>query len=361
MQSVFYPALGESTFRWIEQIREGKDEFWEWDKMLLSYHYWGKSKRPLPVGKAKIFGDSGGFSVVTLGANIDPRSVMRWQLRICDAGLCLDIPPYQASGSQQFAGSARDLLSSSIQRTRRNLELALPLYEQGRVDGSPFRWYGALQGETYSEIEMWWKGIQDLYPFTDYAAGEGWALAPKPSTDVIAISRYMRFAMEKGMKRIHVLQVTSARAVAVFLALAKLGEIEHVSFDSATAALYASNHKILTDQGREYGYIEQKTRLGGREVYSYVEEEGNCNCLGCKWYRIDAEGVTASQLPRYLLLHNYLVVSSVFQALEDAANEDPEGLLRSMGRKAYGDILREFYGDQHKQTSRKTVSIFERF
>lgn len=361
MEAIFLPALGESTFRWIYQIQEGKGESWDWPCALLSYHYWGSSKRAFPPG-LPIFGDSGGFSVVTQGAQIDPVQVMKWQLRVCRSGVILDRPPYSASGGQQFAGSSSDLFQTSLATTVSNVRRALPFYTRGREDGSVFRWYGVMQGDSREQIQEWYRGVCNVYAFED--AGEGWAVAPKPSTDVVSIAKYLGFARDMRLRRLHVLQVTSAKPVAVLLALAYKGEVEHVTYDSATAALYAANHKILiphpSDPSLNFTCLQQQTRKGDRQVARFILES-SCTCLGCKWFRNDHVDLPPAHLPKYLLLHNYLFLEHIFGSVQREVAQDPDTMLRWAVGNKLGPVLRAWTGKETRSTPvASRVSIFNR-
>lgn len=358
MKVVFLPALVDSSMDWIYEI-QGEDVQWEWPHALISYHYWRNLRCNFPED-LYIFGDSGGFSVVTQGAVIDPLEVMRWQLRHCHAGVILDRPPYSASGGQQFAGSASDLFHSALATTCSNVAKALPEYLH---DGGDFVWYGVLQGDSPQQIQEWYDAVRRVYEFgTEW--GEGWAIAPKPSTDIISIARYLGFVRKEQLRRIHVLQVTSSRPVAAMVVLAQMAEVEFLTFDSATATLYATNHKYLIPHPREpdwnFSCIQQQTRQGDTCIFDLVTA-GACDCLGCRLLEQALPTLNVNRLPQYLLLHNYLFIDKLFQHIVEWSAKTPEMTLRWATGMKYGAVMREFES-QSLVAGRvgSTVNIFSR-
>lgn len=330
---------------------------------LASYHVWRGKSIPYPREGMYIFGDSGGFSVVSTGASIDPRRSLRWQMRNCTMGVILDIPPFAFGGKSRFTGSAADVWDLSVERTRSNVRAALPEYMKARESGAAFRWWGVVQGESYAQIEAWYDAVSDLYPFEE--EGEGWALAPKPCNDHIRVARYLRLAREKGIKRVHVLQTSKVSAVGVALALAKMAGVEFITNDSATNHINAGNRNaFLPDPdglgGRWGGAAHHQ---GWEGVRTYLLER--CSCPSCIYLRVEGDVEIPSPARYYkdrLVYHNFLMLIQVLYRLSAEANKDPDALLRRCAGDDYGVILREFHGEgvRVESSDKKTISVFDR-
>lgn len=361
MKSVYLPAIVPyvvDTRKWLRPIHWLDPAFSDvyYSHVLLSYFHW--EKFPWEFRETEtVFGDSGGYSLVTRRAKIDPEQVVRWQIRNCTRGVMLDIPPYRSS-SIQFAGAAAQHWGESLKRTLMNVTRACPYYLKARDAGSKFRWWGVVQGETLDQMEIWHDAVHAVYPFT--GEGEGWALAPKPSTDVLSITRYMRFATEREIKNVHLLQVTGPKAVALLLALGQLGGFHLVTFDSASAARNAINRGgiVPRDGGRDFTYVKQKGDTG--EV---TEMMRGCSCPSCTWWREDLGvdyDLRDAEFTHRILLHNHLIMAECFIRLHVAAVADPEALLRWAAGRLYGAVLREWGGSLSSAKSQhSTVSIFD--
>lgn len=325
--------------------------------VLKSYALWRTSKKPSYMGPdAIVLGDSGGYEVVTKGSNFDPESVLLWQANHCTRGLMLDIPPYRPGSNVQFSGSAADYFHESLARAVMSVIRAERVYKDLLSTGSPFRWWGVVQGETFQQMVEWHRSISDIYPFS--APDEGWAAAPKPSTDIIASTRYLRFMKEVGIRNVHFLQITKPRTVAVLLALAQMsGSFDLVTYDSATQTRTAINRMIIYDRGVEIEFFKEV----GDEAPTLRAYMGNeCHCPGCLYYKEHAP-IPARHLWKYLLLHNVLVLRDVFDRIFLSVKRDPEGLLRWGAGEFYGEVLREWNGTNHNTgKSVRVVSLLER-
>ncbi|MCK5022668.1 MAG: hypothetical protein KAS04_00705, partial [Candidatus Aenigmarchaeota archaeon] len=78
--------------------------------------------------------------------------------------------------------------------------------------------YGVLQGRDYNDLLAWHKQISK-YEF------DGWALAPKPTTDVMAVAMYAAFAIEMGFEvPIHFLAISGLNTIALIIYLLRKDE-----------------------------------------------------------------------------------------------------------------------------------------
>lgn len=378
MRQEFLPAIGPYVTegkKWRHPIHwlDPKVKNIFYPKCLASYALWRDSDFPYTrdeLGEGSvIFGDSGGYTVVTQSdVSIDPTEVIRWQMQTCTRGVMLDIPPYRPGSAIQFRGAAGQWWGESLIRTKRNVERALPYYlnpqpeltglgtQFTNVQMSPFKWWGVVQGESRDQMEEWHETVAALYPFDQ--PGEGWALAPKPSTDLLSCTRYMRFAHDKNLRNVHLLQVTAEKTVGVVLALGVLsGRLDLVTYDSASALRCAINRSAIVPEGIGMGYIKETSALGETTVADYMH---TCPCQACGWFREDYP-LSNSEYPHYILLHNHLIMTASFEMIFAEAQRDPDKLLRWAAGSMYGDVLREWEKEliQHK-TQTVTVPLGQR-
>jgi hypothetical protein len=195
-----------------------------------------------------------------------------------------------------------------------------------------------------------------VYPFT--APGEGWALAPKPSTDLLSCTRYMRFAHEKKLKNVHFLQVTADKTVALVLALATLsGNLELVTYDSASALRCAINRSAITPNGFGQQYIKEATLLNETTVADFMK---TCPCQACHWLREDWP-LSNAEYPHYILLHNHLIMVESFRLTFAEAQSDPDRVIRWAAKGQYSAVMNEWEGTHSgAKVQRRTVSLFDR-
>lgn len=323
--------------------------------VLWSFAYWkdqDPSKWIPDFEKLDVLGDSGGYAVITQGENFDPQAIRRWQLRWCNRGMILDIPPYRPAGSVQFTGTASEYFEESLVRTFRNVSLGLVSHDNDNRS----KWWGVVQGESMEQMQRWHDKLSEIYKFK--GMGEGWALAPKPSTDLIACTRYIKFAHLNSIRRIHVLQITKPRTVATVLALAQMaGTFDFVSYDSATQTRAAINRTIFWDDNT---WVLRHSR--GTTLELEVALQG-CVCPGCMSYAAitkDYGKPDDTQFWRYLMLHNQVTLKHMFARIHKDVEADPEYVLRSATGRDYGAVMREWEGAVAVPSSKHSVSIFDR-
>lgn len=148
-------------------------------------------RKDLGISANTLFlGDSGGFQLKTLKHNpsysklfeeFTPEWVLEWQEANCDGGFVLDRPPYV--GSTDKHTYRPELFNESMEFTNHNSQI---MFDQKKEN---FKLYGVLQGRDYQSIKKWHNSMKD-FPV------DGWALAPKPATDVMATAVFAAFALE---------------------------------------------------------------------------------------------------------------------------------------------------------------------
>ncbi len=313
MRLVYLPALSRDAFRsewartplnWMDPRLRGTTAYHPYG--LASYAYWGKQRfgwEPEDV----IFGDSGGYSVLTRGLIIDPRRVIRWQLRHCDLGVILDTPP----------GRPNNRWRACLTRTVTATKAALPIYLAGLDAGTSFRWWGVVHGRTTDELEEWWATISRVYPFR--AEGEGWAFKPYPLNNLVAIARLLKFIGDKGITNAHFFKTSARNSVETLCCLGPRAGLEYVTFDTRSATEHGIYRKPLVRT--PYGWEvlrERYHKTGARAaVRRYLVEK--CQCVSCNLLRVDleehAELIEDAYWMYRIIFHNVLVMNDEFAAL----------------------------------------------
>ena len=338
MRQQFLEAMQPDPLGYFERDGLGRNPFPVFEAILISYHYWARWPK-IPTSSI-VVGDSGGFSVATLGASIDPEEVILWQKRCTDIGYILDIPPYRAQASSAMAsGRAADYWENSLARTLENVKRAAQHY---RPDEEPFRWWGVCQGETRTQQDEWFEKVSEIYPFQ--REGEGWAMRPHPNNDFGSIARCVRFSKDNEIKNLHLLQTTGPRAVSVLIALGIESGLEFVTYDSETAARLAVSRSCTLRPESFPAFslknITESSRDGETTVRDYMTS-GQCPCEGCSWLAED-EIPLGQEYCHYIMLHNYCVMQENFNAIEREAKVSPEELLRVATGDQFGTVRRAF-------------------
>lgn len=315
---------------------------------------------------AYVFGDSGGFTIRTLGMKFDPVDVIRWQGGVCSVGVILDVPTFNNTGAR--------IWEQAVRETCMMTQKALPAYLKLREQGSPFRWWGVIHGMPNGEREEWMDKVSAIYPFTD--EGEGWSILPQPiqvnRVTPRAVASVMRFAMERKIKRLHVLMCTQPACVATLLCLQAESGVEFLTYDSSTFAMSGTkrtaivptenklSYEVTDEQFRATTQAAKKPRpvsaITGKAVpASAVDSEARdyllkeCECGSCRQWREDLKKDEAywmqdSRVGYRFSLHNFAIQKQTFAHLTASAHSDPEHTLRELLGKDWGIVRRAFDG-----------------
>lgn len=364
MRHLLLPAI---IARWLDHRNDRPANWFDPDpeyahfyrpQALLSRAVWeGRTVSP-DIHKATregfVLGDSGGFSIVSRGASMDPVDVIRWQIRNCTVGVILDVPPYRISGRAYKADG--DSWNDSLKRTLSNVRLASEVYDHSAGD---FRWWGVVQGENTKQMEAWYNAVSEVYPFD--LPGEGWAIKPTPANNFYSMARSVRFIQEHEIKRAHLLMTTGIKTVAALLSMLYLtGEIELVTYDSASAGIYTGNRHAWWPNENGLTLREWLPRVYLPKDYAAMP----CTCPPCLWFKEEFE--TDPDLPEQLFidrlaLHNHLMLFTFFDRIGEEAKADPERLLRRYTKGQYGDVMRALEGGETKiNSAHRAVSLIDR-
>jgi len=306
---------------------------------LLSAHHWRGRSPDLPA-KGLVFGDSGGFQILSLGARPDPRSVLSWQLKEVDEGPILDVPPVEAEGAPKDPDLRFRL---ALRRTVQHLEAVLSFYRRAKRCGIAFRWLGVAHGRTRGELEWWWREISAVHPF------EGWAVRPAPPNSPVAVARILAFARDHEIERLHTFIPGGPACVAVLLALGPEAGVRELTWDNSSPMTLANNRGVYVADRDGLGWktLEERFRATNgrdRRVRDWMLRK--CGCLSCGWFREDVVELAGSGLEELtkfrMAFHNVIVTLRVYENLQQEAERDPMGLLRKLLGRQLRPVIEEF-------------------
>lgn len=353
MRQLFLPAVLPTTLtnrwrlrplNWMDPSIRRMDCFYP--NTLMSYYHWRASRMPDFATGGFRLGDSGGYSIATLGAIIDPRDVILWQLKNCDVGVILDNPPLSIAGFDREGESAASNWEASLRLTALNTERMLPIYLRALEQGSPFRLWGVVHGEDLDQLEQWHEKICEVYPFTE--PGEGWAVKPFPSGHPPGVARCLRFLKSRSIRRAHFFQTAGIKAVATLFCLGPKAGLEFLSYDATTPITQGNNRSLVIPKADSLGWksvIERSRDFGETPARDYMRHE--CRCASCRWLRKDLEecpDIDDEYFKYRMVFHNVLATVKVFDALWKASQQDPGALLREKLGKDYKATIRAFRG-----------------
>lgn len=321
---------GPTPLTWMDpRTRAWGDDYFP--NILISYVYW-RGARFNFMPDSLVFGDSGGHTVMTSDISVGPREAIRWQVNNTNIGAILDRPPFADNVSGHGAGWRKGL-----RYTKRNTELALPIYEKARHAGTDFRWWGVIQGRTWREMEAWWRAISDIYPFTD--DGEGWAFNALGASRLTPLAHSLGFLQKKGVTHAHSFGTAGWEEVIVLMCYGARAGLERITFDSATSVHYARNRVLMVPSYHEFKYdrLEEREREEkDLPATRYMMEK--CDCRSCACLREDypngppREG---SYISIRMSFHNLFMLRRVFDNIYRASRDDPDYLLSEFFEEAW--------------------------
>lgn len=291
---------------------------------LISYHYW-RTERFRFDPEVYVFGDSGGYSVMSIGASIDPVMLILWQIENCTVGAILDHPPFAVR-----KGGRSPRWEAALAETVQNVRQALPYYLRALDEGEPFRWWGVIHGDTRQQQEEWHGRIAEVYPFTE--EGEGWAIKPRPANPA-TITRSVWVARDLGVRRLHFFTIGGLDCARTLFQVGLKAGIEFATFDSTTPITNGINRQIfcpdpdrlrwtiLDGRGSDSGRMQDM-----RDGHDYLLE--TCRCRSCSILRRATEEaperIDDEHWKYRIIFHNVLVMGDV---LDQVYHRHTGGLL----------------------------------
>jgi len=278
----------------------GNDGFFKYPYLLVSAFYGiseGMNFRELYKipDDVMLFGDSGGFQIVTMGKYINPIDVLRWQEANCQIGLILDCPPYDIAPDTFFFGNLKDF-DLNMKRTADNTNIA---YNNRKTD---MKLVGVVQGDNWDRLTKWFNNMNQNM--------DGWSIKPNPSYEPLKVAMAGAFAIENFPdKPLHILQVSGINTMAIAVYISKYFKPQ-VTFDSSSYARGA--------MGREYLIpfsLSQKLIFGNN---GHRVDKLPCMCPVCSVIKPEELWAEGSMPGALISLHNlywYITYSYTLQSL----------------------------------------------
>jgi queuine/archaeosine tRNA-ribosyltransferase len=269
--------------------------------------------------EVKLILDSGGFQVVSKGFDIDPSSVIEWQLsnaRPNDIVVPLDYPPPPDTTSLE-------LVETLAQRTARNTELLLKAVD--KVGGN-LRVVVPIHGLWKEAIDVWVRYMKDYVQVTGMVAFGGLAFKATSMNKLAYVSRFLmrlKPLLDLNVKYVHAFGANSPFKLAFLLFLSKYIGIA-VSTDTSASL------KLIV-YGRPYYPGEPKSVV----VYKFFRRADidvmkfYCHCPACrafgdgyivravKYTRTKYYAITLHNLFQVLLNYDKLVWYAHLGNIED--------------------------------------------
>jgi hypothetical protein len=308
-----------------------------------------------------VLGDSGGFSLGKFSTErrdghwqarrTDPVDVIKWQARECTVGVLIDIPPGNVRGGYHN----RETWEAGLAWTIAGMKRALPTYLKMREDGHAFRWWGVAHGWSAVNQDAWRARVAAVYPFVE--EGEGWGYRAEPTShDPVCVANGLHWLARHKIKRAHFFAAGGVGAVAVLTALGPQIGLEFVTCDSQVGQIQGNNRRLLIPTKGLGSYTDIEERGKSHEARHYVLEK--CDCFSCAEARRNLvdfpdlmEGYSEYWTFRFTF-HNLSFMIQRFKQIEEAAQADPDALLREVLTGAeYTGVLRAFAGEGPGQRS----------
>jgi tRNA-guanine family transglycosylase len=202
-----------------------------------------------------------------------------------------------------FGGSASEKFEKSLHQTCENSEIML-----SRRQKKHFELFGVIQGESESQKRKWFEKLSKVGEF------DGWALSPKPSTDLFQIASHLILAEELGLKNLHVLQIGNVSGMMTIKYFSKMSKGDMITFDSSTAIRYGSHLRRMIIS--LFGNVTLK-------MSDNFNGDPQCSCPVCKdvgieMYRSNSKGLRA------LAMHNLWVILQTSNNLDLILENDTE-------------------------------------
>lgn len=283
--------------------------------LLISYYYSGRFdnyKKELRIkDNITLWADSGGYSIATQGAKIDPHKVLKWQEQNSDIAFTLDYPPVKVTAVGRVSPGKNERITpeefeQSAEKTRRN---NLIFYNNRTND--KLKIYNIIHGYDIKSYDLWWDYTAKDMNFDGYGTGM------KPTSDCLLQALSIMYLWNKGVrKRIHLLGVSGIIVIPVLVWASQY--IDKISFDS-TSYGYGSRTRayVYPDRIRYYTHFGKKYITKNKPI-----EKITCNCPICKDFDDPSYFIGGgTTMPGMLLsLHNLWAVKQYVELLDHAIN-----------------------------------------
>lgn len=262
-----------------------------------------------------LWADSGGYTVATKGAKVDPLQAILWQEKNSNCAFTLDIPPtIVTAGNQISPGKNERLTVDEFERhaemTRQNNIVFLNNRKR-----SDLYIYNVIHGYDIKTYNLWWDYVTRDTKFEGYATGI------KPPGNSLLQALAIMFLYDKGVReRIHLLGIAGITVIPVIVWASQY--IDKMSFDS-TSYGYGSRTRayVYPDRIRYYTHLGKKYDTK-KNPLTKIE----CNCPICKDFDDPSYFYGGgSTWPGMLLsLHNLWCVKKYVEELDYTLNVEKD-------------------------------------
>lgn len=238
--------------------------------LLVSYYYSGKIqdyRKTLRIpDDVMMMADSGGYSIATQGAVIDPVQVLRWQERNSNVAFALDIPPTGVENVTRISPGkvvyhAQMKFEQNAEQTRKHNVI----FQNNRTSDK-LKIYNVIHGYNPQLLQTWWDYVTPGIDFDGYASGA------KPGSNALLQAMILMFMYNKGVrKNVHLLGVAGIAVMPLLVWASQY--IDNITFDSSSYG-YGSRTRayVYPDKIREYTHFGRK----------FNTKEHPMNVLYCK-------------------------------------------------------------------------------
>ena len=240
--------------------------------------------------------------------------ILEWQEKHCQAGLVLDFPPYEAGETAILGKTSHSEFKKRLDFTKKNSEYALQNKKNCKM-------YGVIQGDGYKQMKEWYDEMHSIE--TDELKFDGWALSPKPSTNLYKIALYGCFVMDEKIETpIHILQIGSISAVIVASYIRRKLQTQ-VTVDNSSFKL-ASRYGWMEDPllpWRKFSVGKKENEKKFSKKKRAIRGKNPCTCPVCSKIGIVNLDKLDSTDYKFIDLHNlYHIVRYVHYL--DSISED---------------------------------------
>jgi tRNA-guanine family transglycosylase len=125
--------------------------YFNYPNIIVTPFVTGMNRTKEEFKDAKIYADSGGFQIVTLGKKVKTLDILYWQQNIADVSFTVDIPPH--SFGDNFT---RDQFLKCMKKSNKNADIMKALKTNEKM-----QLWAVIQGTTIEELSLWYNNISD--------------------------------------------------------------------------------------------------------------------------------------------------------------------------------------------------------
>jgi len=301
-----YPMEWRKALKGYDLAWWTKDSLFKHDGLLVSYYYayYAVADRTVAYDFRQYFTirddvllicDSGGYEIETVGAELDPLDVYRWQAKNCKVAMALDVPLGRRSSTVDVP---MEVVERRAQKTRRNVEAIARELE--KREGLKF--YLVLHGHKPEELSLWWRTAVEPY----IHLADGVAVGYIPNRPEIAVMQ-LAFLARKEVKNVHIFMLFGKTAL---LAYYLKDYFNLITFDSAGYTKSAAmGHYVMP-------IVLSRVMVGRKGKVTYEIERLPCICPACQLaeeFNINILNPRSFVSYQLLKLHNVYTVLQVYR------------------------------------------------